>query len=162
MSLLDAPVFDEAKAKRNKYLAIGALSAFVLLVVLTLAGYLSGHGWLFTNLPAEHVVDKFLTDIEQKNYDEAYAIWTHDPDWKSHAAKHAQYPEQEFIDDWTTHSPVNGPILSHHVDISRAEGSGIIVAVRMNGRKQFIFYNKPDQTLIWPSPYNLEYTPSGN
>jgi hypothetical protein len=158
MSLLDAPAYDERKAKRNKALAIGGLSAFALLIVLTVAGYLSGHGWLFTNLPAEHVVDTFFVALEHKDYDRAFAIWTHDPDFKAHADKHKDYPESRFIDDWTTHSPVNGPITEHHVDISRAEGSGVIVAVRLNGsHKEFMWYEKSDHTLVWPSPYNLQY-----
>ncbi len=153
MSLMDAPVYDERKAKRNKYLAIGSLLAVVLLIVLTLAGYISGHGWLFTDLPAEHDVNNFFAALEAKDYDKAYGIWTN-----GHPDK--DYPESQFIDDWTTHSPVNGLITSHKVDISRATGSGIIVAVRLNGEhRESMWYEKKTRTLTWPAPYNLQYNP---
>ena len=64
-----------------------------------------------------------------------------------------------------TESPVKAPITSHHVDISRTDGSGvfgtgIIVAVRVNGEhKVFMYVNKADGTMTWPAPHILEYNP---
>jgi hypothetical protein len=163
MSLLDAPAFDERKAKRTKTLVIGSLITFAVLLVLTFAGYVMGHGWLFTNLAAEHDVNEFFDALEQKDYGKAYAIYTADPQWQQHAAKHKDYPETEFVEDWTTHSPVHGPIVSHHVDISRTDGTGIlgtgmIVAVHVNGdHKVFMWYQKSDHTLTWPAVHELVY-----
>ena len=80
-----------------------------------------------------------------------------------HPEKHADYSLQRFTEDWTTESPVKGPIVSHHVDISKTDGSGmfgsgIIVAVRVNGdHKLFMWYERKDGTLTEPAPHILQY-----
>ena len=163
MTLLNAPEFDSAAAKRKNTAIIAALVLFGVFVVITLAGYLLGHGWFFTNLPAEHKVDSFFTALESKDYGKAFAIYTNDPAWQSHPDKHKDYPIARFTEDWTTESPVKGPIVNHHVDISRTDGTGtlgtgIIVAVRVNGdHKLFMWYQRSDGTLTEPAPHILEY-----
>jgi hypothetical protein len=165
MSLLDAPAYDPAPDRRKRNLIIGALITFAVLFLLTLGGYAMGHGWLFTNLPAEHRVNTFFNALEAKDYNQAFAIYNHDPDWQQHPAKYSSYPIGRFTEDWTTESPVKAPITSHHVDISRTDGSGvlgtgIIVAVRVNGEhKVFMYVNKKDGTMTWPAPHILEYNP---
>ena len=62
---------------------------------------------------------------------------------------------------------MDGPILSHHVDISRTDGSGtfgtgIIVAVRASSatvkdKKVFMYYIRKDGTLTWPAFHELQY-----
>jgi hypothetical protein len=158
MSLMDAPDYDPTVDNRIRNLSLGGLILFLVLVVLTLAGFALGHGWLFSNLGYEHRVNQFFNDLEQKNYDAAYNLYTNNqPD--------PGYPLARFTDDWTAHSPVNGPILSHHVDISKTDGSGafgtgIIVAVRVNGgHKVFMYVNRADKTMTWPAPHELEYNP---
>jgi len=163
MSLLDAPAYDVQKAKLQRMALAGAAIAFALLVLLTLAGFLLGHGWLFTDLPAEHKVDKFFDALEAKDYSKAYALYTNDPDFAQHADKHKNYPLDRFTEDWTTASPVDAPITSHHVDISKTDGSGtfgtgIIVAVTINGNKKlFMWYQKSDGTMTEPAPHELQY-----
>jgi len=167
MTLLNAPAYDAHKEKLKNVLLIGSLATVVLLVLLTLVGFLLGHGWLFTNLPAEHTVNQFFVDLEAKDFDKAYAIYTHDADWKQHADQHKDYPIDRFTEDWTYQSPVGGPIVSHHVDISKTDGSGtfgtgIIVAVRAKAdgkpeKKIFMWYQKSDHTLTEPAPHILEY-----
>ncbi len=163
MTLLNAPEFDERKEKLKNALIIGSGSTVLLLILLTLAGYMLGHGWLFTNLPAEHKVDRFFTALEAKDYSKAYQIYTNDDEFASHPERHKEYTLQRFTEDWTTESPVGGPITSHHVDISRTDGtgnfgSGIIVAVRLNGNKKlFMWYEKSDHTLTEPAPHEIQY-----
>jgi hypothetical protein len=163
MTLLNAPEYDAPRETRNRNLLIGAGVLVALLVVLTVGGFLLGHGWLFSNLPIEHKVDNFFTALEAKDYNKAFAIYTNDPDWQQHPDKHKDYPLKRFTEDWTTDSPVNGPILSHHVDISKTDGSGafgsgVIVAVRVNGdHKIFMWYERKDGTLTEPAPHMLEY-----
>ena len=158
MSLLDAPQYDPRKEKLKNVALIGSLSTVVLLILLTLAGYMLGHGWFFTNLPAE-----FFTALEAKDYPKAYAIYTNDPDFAQHPDQHKDYTLQRFTEDWTTESPVGGPITAHHVDISKTDGSGtfgtgIIVAVRINqGKKLFMWYQKSDGTLTEPAPHEIQY-----
>jgi hypothetical protein len=173
MSLMDAPAYDARGERRKLNILIGTGVAILLLLILTLAGYISGHGWLFTNLGAEHRVSKFFDALEAKDYAKAYDIYENGkPD--------PGYPLARFTEDWTTHSPVNAPITSHKVDISKTDGSGafgtgIIVAVRVNleqgippadpgeppntkpGRVIFMYVNRADGTMTWPAPHVLQY-----
>lgn len=173
MSLMDAPQYNERSERRKITILISIGVVILLLIVLTLAGYILGHGWLFTNLGAEHRVDKFFNALEAKDYKKAYDIYENGhPD--------SGYPLQRFTQDWTTYSPVNAPITSHHVDISKTDGSGafgtgVIVAVRVNlqdgivktppgeppntkpGHKVFMYVNRADGTMTWPAPHVLVY-----
>jgi hypothetical protein len=180
MSLLDAPAYDPASDRRKRNLLIGSLITIFVLAVLTFTGYATGHGWLFTNLPAEHRVNNFFNALEAKDYNKAFAIYNNDSDWQQHPAKYKDYPLARFTEDWTTESPIKAPITSHHVDISRTDGTGmfgtgIIVAVRVNlqdgivpvaagespntqpGHKVFMYVIKSDGTLTFPAPHVLQY-----
>lgn len=163
MTLLNAPAYDERWEKLKVTLLIATGATIVLLILLTLAGFIAGHGWLFMNLPAEHKVDKFFTALEAKDYPAAYAIYTNDAEWQQHPALHKDYPLARFTEDWTTESPVKAPITSHHVDISKSDGSGtfgtgLIVAVRVNGEKKlFMWYQRSDGTLTEPAPHEIQY-----
>jgi hypothetical protein len=162
MTLLNAPEYDARGEKRKTGLLIAVGVALLLTAVIGVGGYLLGHGWFFTNLRAEHRVDNFFKALEAKDFDKAYALWMNDEDWKQHPQKY-DYTLKRFTEDWTTESPVNGPITSHHVDISKTDGTGafgtgIIVAVRVNGdHKLFMWYEKKDGTLTYPAPHELEY-----
>jgi hypothetical protein len=163
MTLLNAPEFDSQRETRNRNLLISAGVLVLLVIVIGLGGFMAGHGWFFSNLPIEHKVDSFFNALEAKDYDKAFTIYTNDPNWQQHPEKHADYPIKRFTEDWTTDSPAGGPILSHHVDISKTDGSGafgsgVIVAVRVNGNKKiFMWYQRSDGTLTEPAPHELEY-----
>ena len=167
MTLLNAPVYNERKERTTKNALIGAVALVFLAAILGVGGYLLGHGWFFSNLPAEHKVNTFFTALEAKDFNKAFGIYTNDTDWQQHPDKHKDYPIDRFTDDWTTDSPVGGPILSHHVDISRTDGTGafgtgIIVATRVDtakakDKKLFMWYQKSDGTLTEPAPHVLEY-----
>ncbi len=169
MTLLNAPIYNERKERLQKNLLIGSAATFALLVILTLAGFMLGHGWLFSNLPVEHRVSKFLTALEAKDYPTAYGIYNNDANWQQHPNKYADYPLSRFTEDWTSESPVGGPIATHHIDISKTDGSGtfgtgIIVAVTVRttnkpllDQRLFMYYIKHDGTLTYPAPHILEY-----
>jgi hypothetical protein len=162
MSLMDAPAYDPAHDRRMKALLISGIAILVLAFVLGVAGRASGHGWFFSNVPAEHKVDHFFNALEAQDYDKAYGIYENDDNWKQHPDKFG-YPQKRFIEDWTTYSPVKTAITSHHVDVSNVDGhgfwgTGIIVAVRLNGEhKAFLYVNRSDRTLEWPAPHELVY-----
>ncbi len=163
MSLMDAPVYDERRARRTETLLRSALILLVLLLVLTVLGYLLGHGWLFSNLPAEHKVSNFYTALEQKDYARAYGLYENNPHWQQTPDKYAGYPLSRFTEDWTTYSPASGPITSHHIDLSKTDGTGafgtgIIVAATVNGsHRSFIYVSRTDGSLNYPSPHIIEY-----
>ena len=162
MTLLNAPEYDSRRDTRIRNLWIAAGVLVLLAIVIGVGGFVLGHGWFFSNLSAEHKVNRFYEALEAKDYSKAYGIWWNDPEWQQHPQKY-DYTLQRFTEDWTSASPVNGPILSHHVDISRTDGSGmfgsgIIVAVRVNGdHKVFMYVIRKDGTLAWPAPHILEY-----
>ena len=167
MTLLNAPVYDERKEKNKVAALIALVVAIALAAILGVGGFLFGHGWFFSNLPAEHKVNTFFTALEARDYAHAFAIYTNDAAWQSHPDLHKDYPLARFTEDWTTESPVGGPITGHHVDISKTDGTGtfgtgIIVATRVNtatakGKKIFMWYQKSDGTLTEPAPHILEY-----
>ncbi len=163
MSLLDAPAYDEKKARTLKAAIVGSISLVFLLAILTVAGYILGHGWLFTDLPAEHKVGDFFAALQARDYNKAFGIYNNDPDWQQHPDKYASYPESRFQDDWTTQDPIKGPVDSYHVDISKTDGtgtfgSGIIVAVTVNGSKRvFMYYDNKTRALTWPAFHILQY-----
>jgi len=163
MSLIDAPEYDERGERRKRNILITTGVVILVLLIIFFAGYISGHGWFFSNIPAEHRVNQFFNALEAKNYPKAFGIYNNDTDWQQHPQKYASYPLSRFTQDWTADSPVNAPITSHHVDISKTDGSGffgtgIIVAVRVNGdHKIFMYVNRADGTMTWPAPHILEY-----
>ena len=163
MSLLDAPAYDPTADNRKRNIIIAAIVTVILVVVLAFVGYVSGHGWLFTNLGAEHKVNRFFDALEAKDYNTAYGIYNNDPAWQQHPQQYSGYPLKRFTEDWTTYSPIKAPITEHHVDKSIADGSGtfgtgVIVAVRVNGdNKVFMYVNKSDGTMTWPAPHVFEY-----
>ncbi|MEO6910403.1 MAG: hypothetical protein ABI158_05715 [Edaphobacter sp.] len=156
MTLLNAPQYNARRETRNRNLLVGAGILVLLSAVLCVGGYLLGHGWFFSNLPVEHRIDTFLTTLQNKDYNKAYGIWMNDPDWQQHPQKY-DYKLQRFTEDWTTASDW-GPITWHHVDISKRDGSGVIIAVRVNHspKKLFLWYEKSNGTLTY-SPRELEY-----
>ncbi|AEU38595.1 hypothetical protein [Granulicella mallensis] len=163
MSLLDAPAYNARRENLNRNLLIAGGVLILLFVVLTLAGFMLGHGWLFSNLSTEHKVNTFFDALEAKDYSKAYGIYNNDPNWQQHPDKYSGYSLNRFTEDWTIDSPVKGPVLSHHVDISKTDGTGtfgtgIIVAVRVNGdHKVFMYVNRADGTMTWPAPHELQY-----
>lgn len=161
--LMDAPAYDPARDNRRRNIIIGFVVAVVLLGAIALAGFVSGHGWLYSNLGYEHRVSNFFDAIQAKDYSKAYGIFYNDSDWQQHSDKYSGYPLARFTQDWTTDSPINGPITWHHVDKSVSAGSGyfgtgVIVAVRVNGdHKIFMYVNRADKTMTWPAPYVFKY-----
>ena len=150
MTLLNAPEFDAQKETRNRNLLVGSGVLVTALVLLTVAGYLLGHGWLFINLPVEHRVDTFLSALQAKDYPRAYGIFYNDPDWQQHPDKYKDYPLQRFTEDFTTESDWKGQIISHHVDFSKRDHTGVVVASTINGTANLTLkYQSSDGTLAF-------------
>ena len=162
MSLMDAPSYNPAHDNLVRNLIIALIVLVLGGGLLAVGGFVAGHGWFFSNLPAEHRVNKFLSDLQNKDYNDAYSLYTGGkPD--------SGYPLSRFTQDWTTYSPVNGPITSHDVLISRTDGTGAfgtgtIVAARLNGKDKcaFIYVNRADGSLTWPAPHEIGYDKCGN
>jgi hypothetical protein len=155
MTLLNAPEFDEQKENRKRTILVGSGIFVAVMVVLTVGGFLLGHGWLFMNLQVEHKVKVFLTTVQSGDYSKAYGIWNNDPDWQQHPQKYADYPLERFTEDFSTASDWKGPITSVHVDFSKRDDTGTVVASTVNGNnKVYLKYERSDGTLSF-FPYEL-------
>jgi hypothetical protein len=148
MTLLNAPEFDEKKETRNRNLFVGSGVTIAILIVLAVAGLLLGHGWLFMNLPIEHKVSVFMGAVQAQDYPKAYGIWFNDPAWQQHPPH--DYTLQRFTEDFTSASDWKGPVTSYHVDISKRDASGTVVAVTVNGGTNLTLkYQRSDGTLTF-------------
>jgi hypothetical protein len=125
-TILNAPSYDPRRARRRR----NAVLAVIALIILGLFLW-----WHYRYYPEEHTVDKFLTDIEQKKYDQAFTLWTADPQWQQHTEKYKNYPFGQFQLDWGP-SGDYGAISRHKIAGAYAApgGANVIVAVCINDR----------------------------
>jgi hypothetical protein len=159
MTLLDAPTYNAARAKRNRNIVIAVISLIVLIGLLGIVGFISGHGWFFSTVPAEHRVNTFLDAVEAKDFNKAYAIWNHDDDWQKHPEQYKLYDVNQFQKDWGPSSDY-GVIRGHQIVIVKAVGNGVVMGVNINGGKTPLFLrvdNKSKQ--IGFSPIELYVGP---
>ncbi len=166
MTLLDAPVFNEARYRRNRAILYGAAGLFVVLFI---------GGWLGSGMPVDWpwnwwthfrgraVASHFLTAVEQNDLQKAYGIWTADPNWQQHPSQHAEYPFARFEQDWSPTSSANeyGPIHSFKIVAARRSGNVLLMAIRINERKSnalFLDYD-PKTHVLGFSPVELYLGP---
>jgi len=155
MTLLNAPEYDEQKEQHRQNVLVWSGISIVVMVVLTVGGFLLGHGWLFMNLPVEHRVSVFLTALQARDYPKAYGIFYNDPNWQQHPDKYKDYPLQRFTEDFTTESDWEGPVNTFQVNYSRRNSNGTVVRATINGSIPLTLnYQRSDGTLSF-FPYVL-------
>ena len=161
MTLLDAPIFDEARARRRRIAGYSTAAGVVLLFILwwLLAGRPIDWPWRWNNhLFGRMAVNAFMTDIEKNDLQSAYGVWIHDKTWQQHPQTHGAYPFVRFQDDWSPTSPdaeYHG-IKSYHIAAARMYGNVLLVAILVNGAQQ----NALD--LTWdPHTRQLSFAPPG-
>lgn len=133
MGLMDATEYDPRPAQRRKMLIISALVIAVLALLL----------WFrFRYWPEKHAVDRFLSTLESKQYEQAYALYTSDSGWEQHEGRHKDYTFGQFRLDWGP-SGDYGAISRHHVECAveppkkdYSSSSGVIVVVTINGTQE--------------------------
>jgi hypothetical protein len=140
MTLLDAPTFDAARARRNALILRASIAALAVLLVVwwLVAGRPVDWPWNWNNyLFGRAKVNKFLSAVEANDLTAAYGIWMDDKNWQQHPQQYTTYPFTRFQDDWSSTSPDNeyGAIKSHQVVLAGRYGNGILVAALINGRK---------------------------
>ena len=155
MTLLNAPEFDEKKESRKRNILVGSGILIAVIAVLSVAGFLLGHGWFFMNLPVEHRVNVFLTALEARDYPKAYGVFYNDPGWQQHPDKYKDYPLQRFTEDFTTESEWKAPVTSFHVGCSKRGDTGTAVEATINdGTSLTLQYQRSDGTLSF-YPFQL-------
>jgi hypothetical protein len=158
MTLLDAKEYDleKERRKRKRVIAVvAAVIAFAIAVEIAGAMIFSSPLW-FLYWPEERVADHFFAALQRQDYEAAYGIWMHDPQWKNHPGKYQQYPFNEFYRDWGPGGEW-GVIKSHKIQAAGTPpggGSGVIVDVVVNDRAEAarVWVQKSDKTMSF-SPY---------
>ena len=147
MTLLDAPQYDPAKARKRRDILIAAI-----VVLFVLAGF----SWYFWDWPQERLVNQFFATLEARDLPKAFGIWNHDPRWQQHPERYASYPYGRFEVDWG-HASDWGDIKTHKIAMALTRGSGVVVGVVVNGDKThpvFLWVERKSKTLGF-SPVEL-------
>lgn len=129
MTLLDAPAFNAARARKRRKTILAILAGLVVLGILV---------WQLWNWPAEHRVNNFFSALQQGQYEKAYGIWNHDADWQQHPDKYAKsgYPYGQFMTDWGPNGEY-GKITSYKILYATSSlGNSTLMAVSVNDRKE--------------------------
>ena len=146
---MDAQQYDPTRERRRR---IWIAAAIVLLLVVAWVVY---H---FRDYPERSAVNKFFAALQSQNYEAAYAVWFHDPDWRQHTGKYSTYPFNDFYRDWGTGGEW-GLVKSYSIDcsLSPGGGSGVIVQVTVNGRTEpaYVWVEKSNRTLSF-SPNEIQ------
>jgi hypothetical protein len=155
MTLFEAQPYDAARARKKRNIILIVIAGAIVVFVLW---------WMNRYWPEEHIVNQFFDSLQQQNFEKAYGIWMHDPDWKQHPDRYSRYTYNDFIKDWGP-SGEWGIIKNHHVDgaavpsghnvVPWVSSSGVVVVVTVNDRvadKAHIWVQKDDKTLGF-SPY---------
>jgi hypothetical protein len=145
MTLLDAKQYDPKKDRRKRARII--LTVVVIVIVAALV-------WWFRYWPEEHIVGKFFDALQKQDYNTAYAIWMHDPEWQKHPQQYQKYPFGDFYRDWGPGGEW-GTIKTEKVygaSSCPGGGSGIVVDVVVNDRAEHaqVWVEKSDHTLSYP------------
>jgi hypothetical protein len=145
MTLLDAKEFDAEKARKKRFRIIA-----IIVAVLMVLGLL----WWFRYWPQQRLVGRFFAALQQQDYNTAYAIWMHDPNWRQHPERYGKYPFNDFYRDWGPGGEW-GPIKTHKVygaSTCPPPSTGVVVDVVVNDRAEHaqVWVEKSDDTLSFP------------
>lgn len=145
MTLLDAKEYDPELSRKRTKKIVTFLTLLVIVVLL---------GWWFRYWPEEHLVGKFFDTLQKQDYQTAYGMWMHDPNWQQHPGEHPKYSYGDFYRDWGPGSEW-GLIKTQKVyGASTCPGpsSGVVVDVVVNDRAEHaqVWVEKSDHTLSFP------------
>jgi hypothetical protein len=151
MTLLDAKDY-HPELDRKKRVRIFT----IVIVILALAVVV----WWNRFWPEEHVAKKFFSALQQQNYEVAYGVYYHDPDWQQHPQNHSQYPFNEFKQDWGPGGQW-GIVRKFRIYGSSncpGGGTGVVVDSVVNDRAEHaqLYVDKSDKTISTP-PCDLEF-----
>ena len=147
MTLLDAPAYNAARARKRRRNIYASLIGVVIIAIFV---------WVFWNWPAEHRVHRFFAALEQQHFEQAYGIWNNDADWQQHPDKYktAAYPYNKFLDDWSTNGEY-GKITSYKILYATSSlGNSTLMAISVNGRKSLLTLGVTHGTIGF-TPFSL-------
>ncbi len=122
----------DLRAERRKRRLI-----FSIVLSLLLAGYLYSE---LKNYPEERQASQFFEALQQEDYQEAYRIWQ----------PTSSYHFDDFMEDWGRNG-LQGPIHQFRIEDSRAQGSGVVVRIRLNDAETTtLWVEEKDKSLSFP------------
>ena len=149
MALMDAEQYDPTSERRRRKVILTIVA--VLLIGSWVAYHLRDHS-------ERNLTRKFFAALEKQDYETAYGVWFHDPNWRQHLSQYTAYAFNDFYRDWGPGGEW-GLIKSYHVDCSLSPrgGSGVIVQVTVNQRAEHahVWVQKSDHTFSF-SPQEIE------
>lgn len=158
MTLLDAPPFNQRRAKMIRGISIAAV-IIVCIIFFGTIFYTLDVPWQFWNIPSDHRVNVFLNDVQAGHMKKAFAEWNNDPNWEKHPQQYAQYDYSSFMRDWGPQSDY-GVIKSHKIIVAKRVGNGVVMGVDINGGTTPIFLRVDDASKqIGFSPIELYVGP---
>jgi hypothetical protein len=151
MTLLDAKEYHPERERRRKVRIVSAIVAVIIIAVVA---------WLNRFWPQKHIADNFFSDLQKQNFEAAYGVYYHDPAWQQHPQSHAQYPFNEFMQDWGPGGQW-GLVKSYKIfgaSNCPGGGSGVVVDLIVNDRAEHaqLYVDKNDKTISSP-PCDLEF-----
>jgi hypothetical protein len=151
MTLLDAKEYHPEQERRKKSRLVAAIVIVLFLAIV---------GWWNRFWPQKRIAEQFFAALQKQDYETAYGIYYHDPDWKQHPQKHSQYPLNEFRQDWGPGGQW-GLIKSYKVfgeSNCPGGGTGVVIDVVVNDRAEHaqLYVDKSDKTISTP-PCSLEF-----
>ena len=123
---------------KPRWLTIPLASALLLVLAILLI-------YKFGNFRQERVVNNFLEELRQGNYQKAYQLWGPAP----------SYPYADFMKDWGGTQSYYGTIRRYRILDSKSRGNGIVVSVEFDHLKNPVFFwvDLKTNTLAF-SPFN--------
>jgi hypothetical protein len=158
MTLMDAPQYNVRRERRNRTLLIAGVVIVVIAFFACISFYLDTP-WQLWHWPSDHKVNQFLSAVEAKDMNKAYALWNNDPNWQQHPQQYSSYNFGQFEKDWGPSSDY-GVIKSHKIIVAKSVGNGVVLGVTINGGKTPLFLRVDDKTgTIGFSPVELYMGP---
>jgi len=158
MTLMDAPQYNARRERRNRTLLIAGIVIVVIAFFACISFYLDTP-WQLWHWPSDHKVNQFLSAVEAKDMNKAYALWNNDPNWQQHPQQYSAYNFAQFEKDWGPSSDY-GVIKSHKIIVAKSVGNGVVLGVTINGGKTPLFLRVDDKSgTIGFSPVELYMGP---
>jgi hypothetical protein len=102
MTLLDAPVYNEARERRRLVMIYSAMGLLLVLFVgwWLVAGRPVAWPWNWnSHLRGRMTANRFLTAVEKNDLTAAYSIWMNDNLWQQHQAQFKACPFNLFLQE---------------------------------------------------------------
>ena len=137
--------YAEIEARRARVFFLLGRTLKIALAVLVVGGSL--YLW-FKNYNEEKRAEGFLTQLQGGNYPQAYSFWGCTVENPC-----PTYSYEDFLEDWGPAGKI-GKVNSYRLGRSRAQGTGVTVAVQINNQEPLgLWVEKKDGVVGFAPPF---------